>query len=459
MIFKVFRNKGSGSATASVNYLIGKNRDREKATLLKGDIEVTRQLAESLDFKNRYTVGVLSFEERDLSAKAKQEIIEDFEKTMFAGLEQDQYSIAWVEHRDKDRLELNFFIANVELRTGKRLQPYYDRADRGLIKAWKDVINHEYHLSDPNDPQKTLDLKPNQSLPRTKDELRQVIHDTIKQEVLDGKITNRDEVIAHMEQMGLEIARTTKTAVSIKDPDGGQNIRFKGEYYEQNFRIDENYTADQDRASDSYRTGERERIQRARAELTSRIEKKREYNQTRYSEPTPTAVKNHELSTESNSIYRDFGSSSNRVDDLQRYFDNESNRFTATNHSLRTQTSGFDRANHQTQGQKLNEPVFSTIKRTYTRIGKRADTTTEHATTAERVNREIDERKSSVQSTVGAIKQEIERISEQQHDFGARFSEVDREIKQREQQAERANQTARELEKNLKNERNHGFGR
>ncbi len=90
MIFKVFRNKGSGSATASVNYLIGKNRDREKATLLKGDIEVTRQLAESLDFKNRYTVGVLSFEERDLSAKAKQEIIEDFEKTMFAGLEQDQ---------------------------------------------------------------------------------------------------------------------------------------------------------------------------------------------------------------------------------------------------------------------------------------------------------------------------------------------------------------------------------
>ncbi|WP_149022820.1 relaxase/mobilization nuclease domain-containing protein, partial [Salmonella enterica] len=42
----------------------------------------------------------------------------------------NQYSILWVEHQDKGRLELNFVIPNMELQTGKRLQPYYDRADR-----------------------------------------------------------------------------------------------------------------------------------------------------------------------------------------------------------------------------------------------------------------------------------------------------------------------------------------
>jgi hypothetical protein len=36
-----------------------------------------------------------------------------------------------VEHADKGRLELNLLpIPNTELLTGRRLQPYYDRADR-----------------------------------------------------------------------------------------------------------------------------------------------------------------------------------------------------------------------------------------------------------------------------------------------------------------------------------------
>ena len=43
---------------------LGKDRDREHAKILQGDPELTRQLADSLEFKNRYTVGVLSFEEK-----------------------------------------------------------------------------------------------------------------------------------------------------------------------------------------------------------------------------------------------------------------------------------------------------------------------------------------------------------------------------------------------------------
>ncbi|WP_176212137.1 relaxase/mobilization nuclease domain-containing protein, partial [Klebsiella pneumoniae] len=54
--------------------------------------------------------------------------MDSFERTLLPGLDKDQYSILWVQHLDKDRLELNFVVANVELQSGKRLQPYYDKA-------------------------------------------------------------------------------------------------------------------------------------------------------------------------------------------------------------------------------------------------------------------------------------------------------------------------------------------
>lgn len=83
----------------------------------------------------------------------------DFEKSLLAGLEADQYNMTWIEHRDKGRLELNFVIVNQELHTGKRLQPYYDKIDRPLVENWKQVTNHKYGLSDPNDPKRLKQSK------------------------------------------------------------------------------------------------------------------------------------------------------------------------------------------------------------------------------------------------------------------------------------------------------------
>ncbi|MFS1178769.1 relaxase/mobilization nuclease domain-containing protein, partial [Enterococcus lactis] len=75
-------------------------------------------------------------------------VMASFERVLMPGLEKNQYSILWVEHQDKGRLELNFVIPNMELQTGKRLQPYYDRADRPRIDAWQTLVNHHYGLHD-----------------------------------------------------------------------------------------------------------------------------------------------------------------------------------------------------------------------------------------------------------------------------------------------------------------------
>ena len=73
---------------------------------------------------------------------------------LLAGLERDKnFNILWVEHTDKENhLELNFVIPKIELQSLKSLQPYYHKADLSRVDTFKEIINLEYDLSDPNDP-------------------------------------------------------------------------------------------------------------------------------------------------------------------------------------------------------------------------------------------------------------------------------------------------------------------
>jgi len=235
MIVKIFSNKGGGSPKASIDYLLGKDRQREGAKILSGDPELSRSIAESLEFKNRYTVGCLSFEEREISSKAKIEIMEKFEKTIFASMEKDQYNITWIEHSDKNRVELNFFIPNVELRTNKRLQPYYDRADRPLTDNFQTVINHEYGLSDPHAFEKKQLLKIDLDTPKPVAEFKKDVHELILDRVSKGEIHSQENLVEIFTHAGLEVSRTTGKSISIKNPDGGRNIRFDGELYGKEF--------------------------------------------------------------------------------------------------------------------------------------------------------------------------------------------------------------------------------
>ena len=161
-----FFNRGSGGGAGSVDYLLGKDRDRDQAKLLRGNDLETVELINGLDFDKRYTSGCLSFEENNLDEDLKRELMDEFEETLFPGMDKNQYSCLWVEHRDKGRLELNFVIPNVELTTGKRLQPYYVGADYHRVDAWKQIKNIEHDFTDPNDPGKAQSTIFSKDLPR-----------------------------------------------------------------------------------------------------------------------------------------------------------------------------------------------------------------------------------------------------------------------------------------------------
>jgi hypothetical protein len=148
MIVK-FHPRGRGGGAGPVDYLLGKDRQREGASVLQGKPEEVRELIDASPYVKKYTSGVLSFAEADLPGQ-REKLMASFERVLMPGLDKDQYSILWVEHADKGRLELNFLIPNTELLTGKRLQPYYDRADRPRIDAWQTIVNGRLGLHDPN---------------------------------------------------------------------------------------------------------------------------------------------------------------------------------------------------------------------------------------------------------------------------------------------------------------------
>lgn len=234
MIIKFFPHpKTGGNPRRSMDYLLKKHEN--EVQILQGNPRLSVDIAEGLDFQNKYTVGCLSFEEVFIPSDHKYEIMQKFEETFFAGLQPEQYNICWIEHTDKGRLELNFFVPNVELETGKRLSVYYDRADRPLADNFKRVINQQYGLSDPDAPQKRQLTVSSRNIPKDKKTAQEAINGLLQGELEKGRIQTREDVLNCLTEAGFEIARVTPKNISIKTD--GQNLRLKGAIYEQSFEL------------------------------------------------------------------------------------------------------------------------------------------------------------------------------------------------------------------------------
>lgn len=287
MIVK-FHARGAGRGSGPVDYLLGKDRARDGATLDRGDPDAIQDLIDSSPYAKKYTSGVLSFEESDLDRTTKDKIMSSFEKALLPGLDADQYSCLWVEHRDKGRLELNFVVPNVELLSGKRLQPYFEKADKPRINAWKIATNAILKLHDPDDPINKRELTTPRNLPKPKHEAARAITDGLLSMAGNGELSNRQDLVNALEGVGFSVVRQTKKSISISDPEGGRNIRLKGLIYEQDFKFGAGLREEIETASARYRATSQERIREARDVYRTGVEIKRAENQRRHSRPEPT---------------------------------------------------------------------------------------------------------------------------------------------------------------------------
>ena len=312
MIVKFFTH-GTGGSKGVFDYLL---KDKEQpdgkrlgAEVLRGDIANQALLIDSLDFKQKYTSGCLSFTETadEVTAEQKNALMDGFEETLRAGLDVDRVSVSWIEHRDKGRLELNFVFADVDLEHGRAFQPYIHYQDKRRVNAWKDMQNIEYGFTDPNDPANKRLMAQRDNLPRDIKDARQAITDGLKALVVEGVIANRDDVIQALTDGGFEIARETDKAISIKNPDpkAKRNIRLTGGLYERGFKFSREVQSEVTAASENYRAGSRERYDAAKQLYDSEITRKRDYHQARHGKPKAQsrAVANHVVGAENRYRY------------------------------------------------------------------------------------------------------------------------------------------------------------
>lgn len=307
-----FLKHGSGQALDAVKYLLAvtdaKGDARAGIEVLRGDLYQLASLADSLDFKYRYSSAVVSFHPDDNpTAQQIEALINEFEKTAFAGLDPEQYCWGVVRHDDNaGGFHLHIIIARVELRTGKSFNP----APPGWQKTFdplRDYFNARYGWKSPDidaHPENAREIQPGhrayqdvrKAVTSGVEDPRQVITDYIMTGIVNGLVNDRKQMIVYLKDAGFEIPRTGKNYITVVDPglESGNRWRLKGALFDENFDLDRTLAAkaarrhgvdkkeDPTAAATFYKQLEQKRRERAR------------YNQKKYQQSKKIAARRHQ---------------------------------------------------------------------------------------------------------------------------------------------------------------------
>jgi len=291
--------------------------------LLKGDPDLTCALIDSSPNKWRYSSGVIAFADDDNPTPEQIEaVIADFEATVFAGLEPDQYNSLWVKHTHEGNTELHFMVPRLELGTGKALNiapPGYEK----LFDSWRDKWNFSMGWADPQDKsrerliqdgpgyQLKLDAEAVRTgLPKAENP-RQLMSEYLFQRVANGQIETHADVLSSIAELDCEVTRVgvdkkTKTPyLSFRLEPDAKPIRLKGALFDKQFnlrfeRVDalrqelgitERAPTIQDTSGRQGNSGrDPERVRTASSDLAELVEKRRGYNLGRYAQPRSIGV-------------------------------------------------------------------------------------------------------------------------------------------------------------------------
>jgi hypothetical protein len=287
-----FINTGKGSARSAKEYLLkshdAKGEIRESVEILRGNPEMVTAVAESLMFKHTYRSAVIAWHKDDEPTPEQiQEVLDEFERVAFAGLEPNQYTYYAVWHGESDGSgHIHLVTPRVELQTGKSMniappgwQSTYDLiVDKYNTKyAWASPKDkHRQHLV-VNDKMKIHAKSPHA-------EIKKMLDRAILDRIEAGLITDHSDVRSYLSQFG-EITRTGKDYMSIK-PDGfTKAIRLKGVAYGRTFNIErlgKEIAAEQRERSQTSTEDRKKEVKRIESAIERTIEKRALYHRRRY---------------------------------------------------------------------------------------------------------------------------------------------------------------------------------
>jgi len=257
VLIKFFPN-GKGAGAGPVGYLMAErvlaydgNRDLIRDAdgqpktvtraplpeVLRGNPERTEALIDASRHQWTYRAGVISFADSDAPTEDQQsEVMDQFERLAFAGLDPEQYEVLWVRHGHEGRVELHFCTPRLELTTGKSLNiapPGYQDAYDSL----RDVMNQRHGWADPMDVELAQEVRDTIEAP-TRAQGRDELHAWIQDQIDLGLITDRATMVDALTDAGFDLPRTGKAYITARDPDTGERWRLKGEIFHEDWQAD-----------------------------------------------------------------------------------------------------------------------------------------------------------------------------------------------------------------------------
>ena len=286
-----FIARGTGSAKAAVDYLLGERDSagqlREGVDVLRGDPEMVAAVADTLEFEHKYTSGVIAWAPEDQPTDAQIDaVLDKFEDTAWAGLEPDRYAWTAVEHRERGGgVHVHVLAARCDLETGRSLNiapPGWQQTFDPL----RDGFNHEHGWSRPDDPARARTQQPgHRAYVEHEAEPRELLRDYLVQRVENGAVQSRADVVSALEEAGLEVPRQGNSYVTARDPDSGKRWRLKGALYEHDFepeRLDREAAAEAGNRAAGDRGDGFARAAEAWRELDGRRKRRAELHRRRY---------------------------------------------------------------------------------------------------------------------------------------------------------------------------------
>ncbi|MDJ0730656.1 MAG: toprim domain-containing protein [Crocosphaera sp.] len=382
MLVKFF-NRGTGKGKGPVEYIL-KETDAQGLireplpSLIKGNPQQTINLIDSLDFKQKYKSGVISFAPTDAPTNEQLEaVINSFEETAFAGLSPDQYDILWVKHTHtgSDRVELHFVTPTVDLISGKSLNIAPPGANK-YFEPWRDYWNLSQGWARPDDPQRARSYHPgHQALidaqnarlelsgqqPLKRNEAKKMIHEYLLRQITEVRqIENRNDIITTLEDAGFTITRKGENYLTVTHDDLGQRIRLKGGIYHESWRPEPRTTTEARTGQTSSESDKERELTTVSAKLAAHIQKRREYNQHRYGtyyQTSPNLVYMGGLSTSSDFSSDLSGYLSRQLGDESIFNQPISTDSDQQNHPQPTQTGDLGHRTVSNQPGEIHHPT------------------------------------------------------------------------------------------------------
>lgn len=239
---------GTGEGDKPTRYLVRPDypgRDTRPPLVLRGDPAMTRALVDSIDRRWKFTAGALSWHpDEKISEAEENEVMDAFEEVAFAGLEPDQGNILWVRHTHAGHHELHFVIPRMELSSGKD----FNACPPGWWKdfdVFRDLLNWRKGWARPDDPARAREDLPKKAdlfkarmarwgkeiRESDRDRAKETIHAVLKARIEQGLVRNREDILNALRESGMEINRASRDYISVKMPDNGLKLRFKGGIY------------------------------------------------------------------------------------------------------------------------------------------------------------------------------------------------------------------------------------